>query len=469
MPSKQPKSYQLMAHQTEGVQFLLSKKSGIIAFEQGLGKTLLVIDAFVHLLEAQSVDCILIVCPNTLRSNWIKELETFAPEVSAEVIGGNRKQRRIQFAVTKADAVVVNYETFRVEVPSVVRFLERRNAVVVFDESHATKNQSALTSIAAQYICPSSPYRWLLSGTPVTNSPSDLVSQLKLVVRNGDSELDAFNRADFSDATVLEELRKLSQPWILRKTKEECLKLPEKQIHDLLVSMPPWQKDLYNEIANGARSEAAGMTDEEFKTWIPNALARLTRLAQVASNPALLYETERRLPGKFIEIRRIVEEETKVGGKVLIWTNFTGTISRLLEFLAEFRPEAIYGGVPPEERQGIVNRFQSQAMPQVLVLNPAAAATGLTLTRAAVTIYESLGWRYDYHAQSQDRNHRIGQESVVKYYRLICENTLDTSMAKALKRKEKVASCILGDPSSGVEVGLTRESFIRLLDVSTDE
>ena len=78
----------------------------------------------------------------------------------------------------------------------------------------------------------------------------------------------------------------------------------------------------------------------------------------------------------------------------------------------------------------------------------AAAGTGFTLTAASYTIYESMSWRFDHYAQSQDRNHRIGQTQPVSYLRLIAADTIDEAVARALERKSGMARGLLSDPDA---------------------
>ena len=99
-----------------------------------------------------------------------------------------------------------------------------------------------------------------------------------------------------------------------------------------------------------------------------------------------------------------------------------------------------------------------------MIANPAAAGTGFTLTAASYTIYESLSWRYDYYAQSQDRNHRIGQDKPVTYMRLLAADTIEEAIIRALERKSSLARSLLGDVKHGDAISqLTKEQMCELL------
>jgi hypothetical protein len=97
----------LMAHQVEGVNFLLERRSGILAFEQGLGKTLVAIQDFVRLRAARAADLLLALCPNSLKRNWTAELARFVPELDAVIIEGSPRVRRRALSDTRAAAVIV--------------------------------------------------------------------------------------------------------------------------------------------------------------------------------------------------------------------------------------------------------------------------------------------------------------------------------------------------------------------------
>ena len=147
---------------------------------------------------------------------------------------------------------------------------------------------------------------------------------------------------------------------------------------------------------------------------------------------------------------------------MIIWSNYIHTIETLLERIDG--SVAIYGGTPSEKRQEIAASFQNDPKTRVLIANPAAAGTGFTLTSASYTIYESLSWRYDHYAQSQDRNHRIGQTQAVTYMRLLAVDTIEEAIVAALERKSNLARSLLGDGEAGDEISrLSKEEMCELL------
>jgi SNF2 family DNA or RNA helicase len=458
----------LMPHQIEGIAFLVQKKCGLLAFEQGLGKTLIAIKAFQQLLGEGRVKRLVVICPNSLKKNWAEEIKRFAPELEACIVEGNASQRRTLLAQNNSPFLIVNYEAARNEITGLCAALLRTRCALTFDESHNVKNLRSLNSIATKHFTPLAEYRWLLSGTPVTNRPIDIYSQIAVVDPGhhlGSPEVFELNYGDAGN--LPDQRRRLNgviQPYILRRTKKECLTLPSKRFVDIRVVLPDWQRELYDAIRDGLIEEVKQMTEDEFRRFVSGtALIRLLRLSQVASNPALIFREEKRIAGKTIELDALIQRVAPVE-KVILWSTYVETIKALAVRYAPYGVVTLFGEVPTSERQNIAHRFQTDDATRLLIANPAAAGTGFTLTAASYTIYESLNWRYDLYAQSQDRNHRIGQDKTVTYIRLIAQDTIEEAIIATLERKDRMAQEIV----SGLFVGepisnMSREAFCELV------
>lgn len=455
---------ELMAHQHQGIDFLVQKRAGLLAFEQGLGKTLVAIEAFRRVNRAGDAARLLVICPNSLKRNWLAELSRFAPELSVEIVEGVPRHRRKKLRETSAKVVITSYETARTEITAILALLRRDPVALVLDESHSAKTWRSLTSTAVRHFAPHCVYRWLLSGTPVTNSPADLFTQIEILApgKHWLGSMEAFvAEAEVNPASARERV----EPLVLRRTKEQCLDLPDKAFSDIRVELPAWQRNLYDEMRAEMVCALRAMSGEEYRAFASTALAKLTRLMQIASNPALILPNSVDAPGKFIALDGLLEDIFAIPGrKVILWSNYVGTIETLMKRYACYGAVLLYGGTAPSERQVIASQFQLDETTRLLIANPAAAGTGFTLTAATFAIYETLSWRYDFYAQSQDRNHRIGQTLPVTYLRMIAADTIEEAIVTALGRKSLMAGELLGD---GCRVdalsGLTREQMCRLI------
>lgn len=457
-------AFDLLNHQREGIEFFTVRGSGLLAFEQGLGKTLVAIEAFRRLLESGRAEKLLVICPNSLKRNWVAEFAKFAPYVSVEVVEGAPKTRRAAFSGSRARVVVTSYETARAETTALVALCQRQRTVLVLDESHAAKNWKSQTSAAMRAVAPYSAFRWLLSGTPVTNTAADLYTQVQ-ILEPGKSPLgsaEAF-AARIEDDPAANFAQATFERLILRRTKEQCLDLPEKSYLDVRVELPDWQRRMYDQMRDEMVSEVQSMTGEQYRAYASTALSKLTRLIQIASNPSLIFPELDRQPAKFEALDGLITDILSVPGrKVILWSNYIKTIEDLLRRFPG--SVAIYGATPAEERQEIARRFQEDSDTRLLIANPAAAGTGFTLTAASYTIYESLSWRYDHYAQSQDRNHRIGQTKPVTYVRLLAADTIEEAVVVALERKSALARGLLGDDSAAKSIAkLTQGQMCDLL------
>ena len=456
----------LMPHQHEGVAFLLEKRSGLLAFEQGLGKTLVAIAAFVAARTAGTARRLLVICPNSLKRNWVAELHKFAPELDVEIIEGARSARRRQIAAAHSSVVITSYETARSEVTAILALLKRVPTAMVLDESHATKNSRSLTSTAASHFAPLVTYRWLLSGTPVTNSPGDLYTQIG-IISPGEEPLGSYEAflSDNSYPPSREKLKAKLSRFIFRRTKDQCLDLPEKTFVDIRIELPPWQRALYDDMRRAMVCTIQAMSGEEYRAFASTALTQLMRLSQIASNPSLVVPECDKTPAKFEELDYLVRDILgEPDRKVIIWSSYVRTIEQLTSRFKDHGVVTLYGRTPNELRQDIARSFQTDPAVRVLIANPAAAGTGFTLTAATYAIYESLSWRYDFYAQSQDRNHRIGQELPVTYLRMIAADTIEEAIVGALERKSSMARRLLGDEIEPAGISqLTRDEMCTLL------
>ena len=167
---------ELKPFQRAGVEYLLKQRRSFLADEQGLGKT---VEALAT-IEADGAYPAIVVCPASLKLNWMREIERWLPARSAQMLDGNRG------AVPAADLTVVNYDIVAGRLEALTALAPR---AVALDESHYCKNPGAKRTQAAQRLCAAVPREGLvlaLTGTPVMNRPPELISQLRILGRLGD-------------------------------------------------------------------------------------------------------------------------------------------------------------------------------------------------------------------------------------------------------------------------------------------
>ena len=149
---------------------------------------------------------------------------------------------------------------------------------------------------------------------------------------------------------------------------------------------------------------------------------------------------------RITELMNVLEE---IEGKAIIWANYQKDVNEIIKnIVKEYGPRSVvdyYGLTPQDERQDNIRKFQNGSECRFLVGTPQTGGYGITLTKANTVIYYSNGYDLEKRLQSEDRAHRIGQKKTVTYVDLICEDTVDEKIVKALRDKINIASEVLGE------------------------
>ncbi|MCX6748662.1 MAG: C-terminal helicase domain-containing protein, partial [Candidatus Pacearchaeota archaeon] len=197
------------------------------------------------------------------------------------------------------------------------------------------------------------------------------------------------------------------------------------------------KKELYYEIME--------IDGEKIIEEIDNYLVKLLRLTQIASNPGLIVTDYTEIPSKFLKLDEILGKIITNKEKAIVWTSFRKNIRVLRKRYEEFGALMLFGEIPIEERNRVVQKFMDFENNKILIANPAAAKEGLTLTSANNAIYLDRNFNMDDYLQSQDRIHRIGQIKKCNVIKLIAKKTIDEYTDEILEKKEAIAKFTLGD------------------------
>lgn len=433
-----------LPHQAEGSQFLREREAAALFDEQGLGKSRQLIDAIVESVQEGSLDGILIVCPNTIKTTWAEEIERHST-LRYAVFGSGRKARRVAFRSLRAAFYIINYEAVSTELVSLRALLRFKRMALVLDESHRIKTPAALVTRAIHSLRNDAARRYIMTGTPVANRPEDLWAQY-FFLDDGASlgtTFDAF-KARFCTAgggyTRIDELRARLSLLSLRRQKQGTIQLPPKTISRVPVGLTGEQLAMYEEMRNNLALWIQDLSGAEVLERADNILTRLIRLAQLASNPALIDTRYRETPAKFASLDQLVPACLKMpSDKLIIWTSFVGNISLLLTRFDHLRPVPLYGDMDGKSRDAAISAFKGNAEVRLLIANPAAAREGLTLTQARTAIYLDRTFNLVDFLQSQDRIHRLSQIQACEIILLIAHNTIDEFIDFALSQKHRLA------------------------------
>ncbi len=459
-----------LPHQVAGTEFLRRNQRAALFDEQGLGKSKQLIDAVTAEIEAGSIRGAVIICPNGLKANWAEEVERFSASLFA-VFGSGRKVRRVAFRSLRAAFYIINYEAVAAELPSLRALLRFKPMALVLDESHRIKTPDSKVTRAVLQLRTDAQRRYLLTGTPVANKPEDLWSQV-FFLDDGAALGATFEEFRIRYCGVqggyqsVDDLRDRVARLALRRMKSEAVQLPPKEFVRVAVDLAPKQRLLYDRMRNELALWVRSLSGEEVLHEADAILARMVRLAQLASNPGLLDSAYTETPGKFVALDSALAMLSKEGGKkAIVWTSFVENVRVLKTRYSELSPVTLYGDMDNAERSRAVRAFRRDPQVRLLVANPAAAREGLTLTEASLAIYLDRTFNLVDYLQSQDRIHRISQTRPCEIVLLLATSTIDEFIDFSLEQKHRLAKFTQKDAASitADDLALRKPDILRAL------
>lgn len=456
-------------YQVDALEAVRTLEYSALFHEQGLGKTKIGIDLTLTWLAANELDCVIIVSKRALIENWRQELEShtnLAPRILTQ-------DRSSNFNILNSPArlILAHFEVVRTERERLRLFLATRRVGIVIDEAQKIKNPDAALTRAFHELRDGFKKRVIMTGTPVANRPEDIWAQI-FFLDGGDAlgeDFEVFrtglaldNDLYHSDtrqeelsgalAVVFDKIR----PFSVRETKLTAgIDLPSKTVRTLLINMEPLQGKLYAEYRDRAQAEIM-RNDQHIVDDAEAILKRLLRLVQVASNPMLVDESYRSMPGKFSELLRLVREASDDGGKIIVWTSFVQNAEWLCNLLSDYGAVVVHGELGIDTRNAAIDAFKNDPCAEVLVATPGAAKEGLTLTVANQAVFYDRSFSLDDYLQAQDRIHRISQTQDCTIWNLVCENTVDEWVDRLLAAKRLAAQLMQSD--------ISREEYDRSAD-----
>lgn len=464
---------QLRPYQQKGYEWLrlLSEigGSGCLADDMGLGKTIQTISFLLHQIEESPLEKHLVVAPASLLYNWQEELKKFAPSVKAIVFHGSERDEE-ELQQPDHQIVITSYGTLRQDIEQLQ--LLQWNTVVV-DESQHIKNPAALVTKAVWQLVAKT--RIALSGTPVMNGTGDLYSQMHFLLPGllGTGE---FFRREYAipieqkaDEEKAAALQKLIKPFVLRRTKEQAAPdLPAKTESVLWCEMETDQRAAYESIKENVRSNVLLEINEHgLNKGKMSVLAGLMKLRQVC-NSSELVKDEDIFTYESIKTKLLIDELKTILSqhRALVFSQFTSMLDLLERDLQKegIKTIRLDGQTKISQRQELVAEFQQEESEvAVFLLSLKAGNAGLNLTAADYVFLFDPWWNTAVENQAIDRTHRIGQQSHVFAYRMICKNSVEEKIMKMAAGKKKLAEDLI-TAEEGFVKSLTLDDIRYLLE-----
>ena len=395
---------------------------------------------------------ILIITPKSLLYNWMSESAKFCPELRTALYSGLARNKVLS-SFDDLDVVVMSYGTMRNDV-ELLR--EYKFNCVVLDESQAIKNPSSQTSRALLKI--QSRNKIALTGTPIENTLLDIWSQMNFLNPGLLGSYSYFEKQFIrpiekgANPQKTEELRKLIDPFVLRRTKKQVMQeLPPKIEKVHFCEMSPEQAELYESVKNQYRNEILNHVTElgisKSRLKIFNGLMHLR---QIALNPTLKDVNYEGSSGKDDEIMRMLLRAVANGHKVLFFSQFVGYLKVFEEIFEQQGVEYCYldGSMDEKERQVQIDLFQNNDEKRVFLLSLRAGNSGLNLTAADYVFLADPWWNPFTMKQAEDRAHRIGQDKPVFSYKFITKDTIEEKILALQAKKAALAESVIPDEDS---------------------
>lgn len=440
-----------MKFQIDGVRTLFRRKSFILADDMGLGKTLTALTVFGIDVKLGWSKTMIVVCPATLKGNWEDEIEKFTRFPCVVVDGDSDKKHRQMLEWTSIPGpkiLVVNYE-------QVVHHLKILNNfkfdISVYDEAHFLQTPTSKRTEACLELYARRSF--LLTGTPLLNHVDGLWALL--------NKVGAYDKGYYSYANRYlvfgghrgkqivgvkneDELTERLQGFMLRRTKENELDLPEVQMIERAVDLHPEQKELYRRVAEDLKLDRFDLDNAED---VKSALVKFLRLKEICGSTYKFSGTDvsSKLDLAITDDLEILEN----GNRVVVFTQFLEMIEcyakRMNRANSDVPVWVLNGSVPKKDRQPMVKEWGATREPGVLVCQIKVAGVGLNMTQARHGAFLDKLFVPGLNQQAIDRLHRIGADEVqpVQFRDYKARNTIENRINAILRIKSKLFGDII--------------------------
>lgn len=425
----------------------------------GAGKTTEALAFF--FVNATDIDRLLVVAPKNAFSAWDEQLDACMGENYGKFVRLRGGEAAIQTALqTNPRFMLITYDQLSRVKNTIVSLLSSGNIYMFLDESHRIKGGKQIKRADAIWEMAHLPKRKLImSGTPMPQSPKDLVSQFSFL----------YPTKDVTDTTVID----LIQPIFVRTTKGQ-LGIPKLDHRVVQVPMTQLQREIYKTLKSEVRRQLNPVLSDSSRYELRRIGKCVMKVMEFVSNPSLLsndmdYAFDRRVGALLLEsdgpkidyVCRRARQLAAEGKKVLIWSSFVQNVELIALRLSDLGAEYIHGGVDAgdesdfDTREGKIKRFHTEDTCKVLVANPAACSEGISLHKVCqYAIYLDRSFNAAHYMQSEDRIHRLGLSPDAKpqIEFVECEDSIDQVVRTRLELKVKTMAQALEDSSLSVEI-----------------
>ena len=453
-------------HQEIGVDRCLNQGMHALFWDPGAGKTYGTLHVAKTFYLEGLIDLLVVICPNSVKQVWPPEAEKWMPGIDLHIqvmAQGLKPVRPKNFKGLEILVVAIESLSAGGMFAKIMEYIKGRKPMCALDEASKIKNPTSNRTKNATKIGWSCYYRYILTGTPVTQGPHDLYAQFRFLdpkiigidkwtaFRARYCEMGGFENRQIVAYRNLDELMDKIRPYAHYVKLEECTDIPEKIYHKIRVDLSPEQRAAISELKEEGSIvvEALGV-----ELYVEMALERMTRIQQIVGGSLPHMDAENGgykvipMPGKNPKMEALLNyiEELPAGTKAMVWARFEPERERIYNELAKlYGAHAVQrfdGSTDENTRKSNVLRMQNDPTLLFLVGNPTVMGIGLTLTAAKYSLMFSNTFSREDRVQLENRNHRTGQTNHCVYVDFEANVKEDRMILKAVEAKQKLSDMV---------------------------
>lgn len=454
------------AKQMDALNKIYDQRAIALFMDMRTGKTKVVIDfACARRIEGLA-DRVLIICPLSIRRNWVREIAVHAPiDIDVHLLDSSKPKKYEEWLNEPHDFkwLVVGVESLAAG--SAAKLAERflltgTRIIMAVDESSKIKNHSANRSKVCVSLARMAETRISMTGTPIANGPMDLFMQFEYLdpdiigigdyfsFRNRYAIMGGYENKQIVGYDNLDELMEIIEPFVFQVRKDEVFPdAPPKIYVKREVEMNPEQKRLYKQMKSEKMVETEGRA-----LYVQNSLEKMLRLQQITGGLVAYTEDEQftieRIPGVNPKVTELVAVAEEYDGPTIVWCAYKEEIRMVTEALvAKYGRDQVvelHGDVNEVDRDINVNTLFQGRRARFLVANAATGGMGLTMSVAEIEVYFSNTFNYIDREQSEERAFGPDKKNGTVVIDILAADTVDEHIVDALIQKKNVSEYVRG-------------------------
>lgn len=450
------------AHGKVGFGFLL---------QMGLGKSAVTLNEFLELSESGIVEHIVVIAPNSLKGNWKGEVEKWGVDIDVVLWPKKPKFSWVNGKCTYRPLDLNRRLMWVFNIESVLfaggeelgHFIDANKCYVALDESSKIKNFNSRTAKTLIAMSPRMTVRRILTGTPMSQSVMDLYAQLRFIgelvgvnpyaFRNRYAVMGGYMGKKVVNVQNAEELQGILARCSFQAKKKDWTDLPPKVYQTRRVEMTKLQQDAYNEM----RRNFLLMLSDATVITAPMVITQLSKLQQISRGFII---DENGVPQVLVEskanpcIAVVHEIMDEIQGKLIIFAFHKHSMSALYTALYQYNPARLEGGMKDHEVDAEKAKFNNDSTCRIIISQLGVGGIGHTLLgqkgkdRCSTVLYYENTFSKEKRDQSEDRNHRHGQDETCVYIDLVT-SPVDVNVTRALQHKTSIVEAVMAGARRG--------------------